>query len=49
MKIDVKKDNISPEASSMFLVHQKKEEIPVHLHTANDIEIPTIQTNYAIT
>lgn len=48
MTIDVQKDNISLEASFMFLVHQKKEEIPVHLHTANDIEIPAIQTNYAV-
>lgn len=47
MAIDVEKDSIHLEASFMFLVHQKKEEIPVNLHTANDMELPSTQTNYA--
>ena len=32
----------------MFIIHQKKEEIPVNVDTINDIELPAMQTNYAV-
>lgn len=48
MNIQIKKDKISLNAKFMFFIHHKKEEVPVNVGTVNDIELPSIQTNYAV-
>jgi uncharacterized protein YuzE len=48
MNIQIKEDEISLNAKFMFLIHHKREEVPVSVGTINDIELPTMQTNYAV-
>ncbi len=48
MNIQIKEDKISLKANFLFLIHHKKEKVPINVGTINDIELPTIQTNYAV-
>jgi uncharacterized protein YuzE len=48
MNIQIKKDKINLNAKFIFFIHHKKEEVPLNVGTVNDIELPAMQTNYAL-
>lgn len=48
MNIKIQEDTINLNAKFILITHQKKEEVPVNVGTVNDIELATMQTNYAI-
>ncbi len=48
MNIQIEEDKISLNAKFILLIHQKKEEVPFNVGTINDIELPAMQTNYAV-
>ncbi len=48
MNIQIKKDKINLKSKFIFFIRNKKEEVPLNVGTVNDIELPAIQTNYAL-
>jgi len=48
MKIHIQSDKITLKAKFIISTHHKKEEVPVNVGTINDIELPTMQTSYAV-
>lgn len=48
MKIYIQTDKITLNAKFIISTHHKKEEVPVNVGTINDIELPTMQTSYAV-
>lgn len=48
MNIRIEEEKINLNAKFIFLIHQKKEEVSLNVGTINDIELPSLQTNYAV-
>jgi hypothetical protein len=48
MKIHIQSDRITLKAKFIISTHHQKEEVPVNVGTINDIELPTMQTSYAV-
>lgn len=48
MNIHIQSDKITLKAKFIISTHHKKEEVPVNVGTINGIELPTMQTSYAV-